>query len=164
MTGGDLSDIDPDWFCRGLDLNEIVAVKEEFKEIVKKLKNHHKNIIIVGHNLFTDLGFLYKTFLGHLPLNVKHFQEDIHELFPFVIDTKYLATHGPMETNPRSSLKELLTPFRKVHLPLILLDEKHTAYGSEFGRDHEAGFDSKFSDVPDVSVKQHNHTDLIQVG
>ncbi|CZR66890.1 related to poly(A)-specific ribonuclease [Phialocephala subalpina] len=141
LSGGDLSGIDPDWFCKGLGLKEINAVKEEFKEICEKLKNNKKRIL-VGHNLFTDLGFLYKTFIGTLPTSVKHFQEEIHDLFPFVIDTKYLATHGAKDMSPRSNLKELLTPFRKVHTPLILLHQEHTSYGSEIGRDHEAGFDS----------------------
>ncbi|KAF8849230.1 CAF1-domain-containing protein [Acephala macrosclerotiorum] len=141
LVAGDLSGIDPDWFCKGLDLKEINAVKEEFKEICERLKDNSKRIL-VGHNLFTDLGFLYKTFIGTLPGSVKHFQEEIHELFPFVIDTKYLATHGAKDMSPRSNLKELLAPFRKIHTPLILLHEEHTSYGTELGRAHEAGFDS----------------------
>ncbi len=44
--------------------------------------------------------------------------------------------------NPRVNLKELLAPFRKTHVPLIVLHEKHTSYGAEFGKEHEAGFDS----------------------
>ncbi|KAE8454123.1 hypothetical protein EG329_005047 [Mollisiaceae sp. DMI_Dod_QoI] len=140
LSGGDLSGIDPEWFCRGLELKEAIAVKEEFKNIVKALEG--KKQIIVGHNLFTDLGFLYKTFIGTLPTSVKRFQEAINELFPFIIDTKYLATHGTDNMNPRSNLKELLAPFREVHVPLIVLHEDHTSYGTKYGKDHEAGYDS----------------------
>ncbi len=141
LSGGDLSGIDPEWFCRGLELKEAIAVKEEFKNIVKALEG--KKQIIVGHNLFTDLGFLYKTFIGTLPISVKRFQEAINKLFPFIIDTKYLATHGTDNMNPRSNLKELLAPFREVHVPLIVLHEDHTSYGTKYGKDHEAGYDSK---------------------
>ncbi|KAF4624877.1 hypothetical protein G7Y89_g13293 [Cudoniella acicularis] len=143
LSGGDLSAIDPKWFCPEesekpeLQLN---AVTKEFNEVCEALQN--KKHIIVGHNLFTDLGFIYNTFIGLLPHNVKHFQQDIHELFPQIIDTKYLATHGHDSMNPRAGLKELLEPFKKVHTPLIVLHEKHTSYGSSFGKEHEAGFDS----------------------
>lgn len=135
-----MSGIDSYWFTRDLEKKEAIAVEEELKRIVKTLKD--KKHMVVGHNLFFDLGFLYKTFIGVLPHDVKHFQEDVHELFPFIIDTKFLATHSPHHT-PRSGLKDLLDPFKKLHIPLIILHEEHNSYGSAYGRDHEAGYDSK---------------------
>ena len=63
-------------------------------------------------------------------------------MFPIVIDTKYLATHTADSMNPRLNLKDLLKPFQKIHMPLILLDESHIAYCSTYGKEHEAGFDS----------------------
>lgn len=66
-------------------------------------------------------------------------------MFPIVFDTKYLATHTADSMNPRLNLKDLLKPFQKIHVPLILLDENHIAYGSTFGKEHEAGFDSASS-------------------
>ncbi|KAK0128249.1 hypothetical protein ONS95_000226 [Cadophora gregata] len=143
LSGGELSDIDPDWFCSksAEDSEEQwFKVQREFAEVVETLRN--KKHIIVGHNLFADLAFLFRTFIGHLPVNVKHFQEDIHALFPYVIDTKYIATYGADAMSTRSNLKELLAPLRKTHVPLILLHESHTTYGAEFGKEHEAGFDS----------------------
>lgn len=143
LAGGDLSDIDTEWFYdKAAEDSEQQAarVKREFVEVTEILKK--KKHVIVGHNLFADLAFLFKTFVGHLPVNVKHFQEDVHALFPFVIDTKYIATYGADAMNPRVNLKELLTPFRKTHVPLIVLHEKHTSYGADFGKEHEAGFDS----------------------
>lgn len=44
--------------------------------------------------------------------------------------------------NPRVGLKDLLAPFRKSHTPLIVLHQEHAGYGSDFGKEHEAGFDS----------------------
>lgn len=145
MCGGDLSGIESQWFTKHLDMTEAKAIEEGFQKIVKTLKD--KKHIVVGHNLFFDLGFLYKTFIGILPNNVKHFQEDINELFPFIIDTKYLATQGPGTQNPRSGLKDLLEPFRKLHIPLIVLHEDHISYGAGYGRDHEAGYDSNYRPI-----------------
>ncbi|KUJ19557.1 CAF1-domain-containing protein [Mollisia scopiformis] len=140
LCGGNLSGVDVKWFINELEVKEAKTVKEELEMIIKDLKS--KKRMIVGHNLFFDLGFLYKTFIGILPNNVKDFQEDINDLFPFIIDTKYLATQSPGTQNPRSGLKELLAPFRKIHVPLIVLHEDHVQYGAEYGRDHEAGYDS----------------------
>jgi len=143
LTGGDLSDIEPEWFYdRNNDKaeEERKSVKLELEQIIRSLRK--KEQIIIGHNLFTDLGFLYNTFIGCLPGKVEHFQEAIHGLFPRVIDTKYLATQGADSMNPRTNLKELLGPFKKIQLPLILLHQEHTAYGTSFGKEHEAGYDS----------------------
>ncbi|KAH8653092.1 ribonuclease H-like domain-containing protein [Tricladium varicosporioides] len=143
LSGGDLSAIDPKWLCpenSEKPQQQLEAVTKELNQI--KIALRKKSHVVVGHNLFTDLGFLYKTFIGFLPSNVKHFQQHIHELFPLVIDTKYLATHGHGSMGSRAGLKDLLEPFKKVHTPLIVLHEKHTAYGSTFGKEHEAGFDS----------------------
>ncbi|KAH7419618.1 ribonuclease H-like domain-containing protein [Cadophora sp. MPI-SDFR-AT-0126] len=143
LSGGELSDIDPQWFHSKIaedSEEQWLKVQKEFAEVTEILRN--KKHIIVGHNLFADLAFLFRTFIGHLPVNVKHFQEDIHALFPYVIDTKYIATYGADAMSTRFNLKELLAPFRKTHVPLILLHESHTTYGAEFGKEHEAGFDS----------------------
>jgi len=144
LTGGNLDGIDPAWFSSELDENKaqrnLKSLEVELSEVKKALKA--KKPVIVGHNLFMDLAFMYNTFIGPLPPRIKYFEEEIHHLFPFIVDTKYLATHGADSMNPRANLKELLAQFKKVHIPLIVLHEQHTAYGSSFGRDHEAGFDS----------------------
>ncbi|KAB8289811.1 hypothetical protein EYC80_010444 [Monilinia laxa] len=147
LCGGDLTGIDPMWSYtadENSQLNNIdssrAVLQEELATVTKKLKE--KQHIIVGHNLFTDLCFLYKTFIGNLPAGVGDFQSQIHSLFPFVIDTKYLATHKSDAMNPRVNLRELLFPFQKVHMPLILLHEDHNTYGAAADKSHEAGFDS----------------------
>ncbi|ESZ92144.1 hypothetical protein SBOR_7475 [Sclerotinia borealis F-4128] len=147
LCGGDLTGIDPMWSYTGdestqpssLDSSRPV-LEAELAAVTKKLKE--KQHVIVGHNLFTDLCFLYKTFIGTLPAGVGDFQSQIHSLFPFVIDTKFLATYNSDAMNPRVNLKELLIPFQKVHMPLILLHEEHNTYGAASGKSHEAGFDS----------------------
>ncbi|KAF7892109.1 hypothetical protein EAF00_008411 [Botryotinia globosa] len=147
LCGGDLTGIDPMWSYthdENAQPNTVdsshAALEAELAKVTKKLKEKHH--VIVGHNLFTDLCFLYKTFIGDLPAGVGDFQSQIHSLFPFVIDTKYLATYNSDAMKPRVNLKELLIPFQKIHMPLILLHEKHNTYGATNGNAHEAGFDS----------------------
>ncbi|KAI5283739.1 hypothetical protein KEM52_003253, partial [Ascosphaera acerosa] len=62
---------------------------------------------LIGHNLFTDLVYLYACFIGPLPESVDDFRHEIHTLFPRVIDTKFLATHADANAS-NSSLRELL--------------------------------------------------------
>ncbi|EDN98813.1 hypothetical protein SS1G_13672 [Sclerotinia sclerotiorum 1980 UF-70] len=146
LCGGDLTGIDPMWLYTDDENTQPnhhssrPFLESQLAAVIKTLKK--KQHVIVGHNLFTDLCFLYKTFIGTLPAGVGDFQSQIHSLFPFVIDTKYLATYNSDAMNPRVNLKELLIPFQKVHMPLILLHEKHNTYGGVNGKSHEAGFDS----------------------
>jgi DNA polymerase III epsilon subunit-like protein len=143
LVGGDLSGIQPEWFASTSSDkpdDQLPYIKVELAQIIAILQK--KKHILVGHNVFTDLGFLYKTFIGKLPATVKNFQAEIHELLPTIFDTKYLLTHSNDSMNPRADLKDLLAPFRKVHIPLIVLHEHHTAYGAPLGKEHEAGFDS----------------------
>ncbi|PMD19394.1 CAF1-domain-containing protein [Hyaloscypha hepaticicola] len=143
LVGGDLSGIQPEWFASTSSdklEDQLPYIKVELAQIIAILQK--KKHILVGHNVFTDLGFLYKTFIGKLPATVKNFQAEIHELFPTIFDTKYLLTHDNDSMNPRADLKDLLAPFRKVHVPLVVLHEDHTAYGAPLGKEHEAGFDS----------------------
>lgn len=146
LTGGDLSAIDPVWFYRAKqddnDKPEVTmsVIEAELTKVISTLKT--KKHTIVGHNLFTDLGFLFNTFVGELPDEASLFQEYIHKLFPTIIDTKFLATYGMTSMSSRSNLASLLEPFRKIHQPLILLHEEHSSYGSVAGKSHEAGFDS----------------------
>jgi poly(A)-specific ribonuclease len=140
-VGGDLSGIQPEWFQDKSKPQDLAILKQELDLVVLQIQAKPRHLI-VGHNLFMDLAFLYKTFVGPLPKNVREFQRKVNDFFPMVIDTKYMATKDAGPMGPRHNLKELLAPFRKIHTPLIVLEEKHTSYGTSFGKEHEAGFDS----------------------
>jgi poly(A)-specific ribonuclease len=142
LTNGDISDIPVEWFCPYLaSWEERDAIATSFKEVKEKLQN--KKHIVVGHNLFTDLGFLYATFFGPLPDTVTGFQQVINRLFPIVIDTKFLHTDGNTNAGTgREPLKEILRLLKKAHLPMILLHRKHNLYDTALSREHEAGYDS----------------------
>ena len=109
MAGGNLDPIDPITFGRTGDPTATVtgpkAAERQFAELKARLKQ--KRTILVGHNLFMDIMYFYHSFFGTLPDRVEDFQDTIHELFPMIIDTKYLATHNDNEKLAKSSLEEL---------------------------------------------------------
>lgn len=76
--------------------------------------------ILVGHNLFLDLVYLYACFLGSLPERVEEFLSALAKLFPVTVDTKYVAdiiNHNSSAYN--SSLDEVDDEFSKFPSPLI---------------------------------------------
>ncbi|KAF6820984.1 caf1 family ribonuclease [Colletotrichum sojae] len=96
--------------------------------------------IVVGHNIFWDLLFLYQTFIDDLPDTSVEFFAKIHKLFACILDTKVMAIHiQPIEgEDPLCDIFERLNVRNR--RPYIGWD---TAYG--FGRAssaHEAGYDS----------------------
>lgn len=96
---------------------------------------------LVGHNLFTDLTYMYRTFLGELPGTLELFADDIHRSFPKIIDTKYLATHNCGDINPASSLQEIELELQTQETPKVELHKQHAKYANQEAF-HEAGYDS----------------------
>ena len=141
ITNGDLDGMPATWFNVS-DENQNPAATHSFETLKEKLK--HKQFVVVGHNLFTDLVYLVNTFVGTLPATVTEFTARAHHLFPMVYDTKYVATIDAVSSSPlmRKSLQQLHEPMSKIHKPIILLHERHAAYCGSIGRGHEAGYDS----------------------
>lgn len=117
------------------------VTKKIIQELQIALKS--KSRILVGHNLFVDLIFIYKTFVGALPDHVTDFNRRIHELFPQVFDTKFLATREGGSMQSKSSLKDLCDELKARPKPFVTLADGHAAYGAH-GKEHEAGYDSAF--------------------
>ena len=117
IHGGDLSRIDPHSLTSPADTkSDAVAAKLNF--LRKQLRGH--STVLVGHNIFLDLIYFYACFFGPLPDRVEDFQHCIHQLFPRVIDTKYLATHSlDSPALARSSLEELDKELSKQQQPSI---------------------------------------------
>ncbi len=108
-----------------------------------------KKPLLVGHNMFFDLCFLYATFFGPLPATLDEFGCGIHGLFPKIVDTKYFATHGDHDMMPAQTLDELYASANKQDIPFAFSgvtetrseprsEEKHRSMTS-----HHAGYDSK---------------------
>jgi hypothetical protein len=84
MSGGDLSGINTREFGRTLSGEaKFVDMEAITKRLdVVKARLQRQRTVLVGHNLFTDLIYLYRVFLGTLPEQVEDFQRVLHELFP----------------------------------------------------------------------------------
>jgi poly(A)-specific ribonuclease len=147
LAGGNLASIDPKWFSVAVDgqpaFIDLSAKEKELDDIREALKEKPRTL--VGHNLFTDLIFIYKTFIGNLPDKVTDFSKLVHEIFPQVIDTKYLSTYASGVTQARSGLKPLFDELQHQIEPVITLAMEHMDYLKK-ARDHEAGYDSWFSE------------------
>jgi poly(A)-specific ribonuclease len=95
----------------------------------KRLKENRP--VLVGHNCLTDLIYIYRCFIGPLPDTVEGFQIAINELFPMIVDTKYVATHGFSSMNPASSLEEENRKVAKLSTPGISMSKTQTPSTNE---------------------------------
>ncbi|EGE04293.1 CAF1 family ribonuclease [Trichophyton equinum CBS 127.97] len=109
LMGSELSKLDlrllwrPDGMFTAAEGSKLTKECEALRE---KLRSGPP--VLVGHNLFTDLVNFYKCFIGDLPSRVEDFQQAINELFPLVIDTKYMATTGGVLRDASSALSTLM--------------------------------------------------------
>ncbi|KAF3044543.1 hypothetical protein E8E11_002706 [Didymella keratinophila] len=113
--------------------------RDRFDRASARLKKHRP--VIVGHNMFTDIVYLYRTFVGPLPDTLEAFNEKLHELCPRIVDTKYLATHDEGDLNASPTLEEIAKGLQKQHRPTIVTHEDHAKYNG-LEAFHEAGYDS----------------------
>ncbi|KAI9833651.1 MAG: hypothetical protein M1826_006742 [Phylliscum demangeonii] len=143
LLGRDISGIDLKSMARNLSGSPAFvdpeALAREMSSLQTELKR--KPTVLVGHNVFLDLLYLHQAFLGPLPDRVEDFQETIHQLFPLIVDTKYIATHDPASTHSGSSLAELDAQLDAEPFPAIITHPQHKGYEARTAL-HEAGYDS----------------------
>ncbi|KAJ6096005.1 CAF1 family ribonuclease [Penicillium sp. IBT 16267x] len=146
LVGGDLSEL-PDNTFSSFIRNDTTSQFGEV-DLAKSVRKHlqENRPILVGHNCFMDLAFLYSGFIGQLPDTVEGFQTLIHSVLPNVVDTKYLATHNAGSINPISSLEEINRKLVKVSAPKIEIDSMHQKYIFR-NSSHEAGYDSMLAAI-----------------
>ena len=122
MVGGDLGAIDPRIFARSPNGQPIFVdlgvITRQYSDLQHRLRQNRT--VLVGHNLFMDLINFYKCFFGQLPDRVEDFQSIMNQLFPMIVDTKYLATHNNVNvTHARSSLEDLDEELNTLPVPVI---------------------------------------------
>ncbi|TKA29813.1 hypothetical protein B0A50_03177 [Salinomyces thailandicus] len=118
------------------DMDEYRA---QFHRAHAKLRGNPR--MLVGHNCFLDLVYVYRTFIGQLPDAVTEFQQKLHALWPAVVDTKYMSTHNCGDINPVSSLEQIAAQLSRQAKPKLELAEHFDTYEQQ-ERFHEAGYDS----------------------
>lgn len=92
-------------------------LRQRFYRVKHMLRN--KKTALFGHNLFLDLIYFYRTFVGILPDTVDEFGALMHELFPIIVDTKYMATHNCGDINPQSSLEQIAEKLAEQQQPRV---------------------------------------------
>jgi poly(A)-specific ribonuclease len=143
LSGRDISGIQDSDFLAAMPKSKngkppTAAELANFKlNLEDKLKKRRR--ILVGHNCFTDLLYLYTCFVGKLPDRVEDFQQSINELFPAIVDTKNLASHGKDWSD--TSLGSVEEELQKESSPKTEVPAEYDRYLNTT-RYHEAGFDS----------------------
>lgn len=135
LVGGEINS-DLPHILRG---NAGVDGKNRLYRAVAQLKKRQP--VLVGHNMFTDIVYLYRTFVGPLPDTLDEFCALLHGLFPKVIDTKYLATYAGGDLNASPTLEDIAKGVQAQPLPSIVTHEDHGKY-NDTEAFHEAGYDS----------------------
>ncbi|CRG84169.1 Protein translocase subunit SecA [Talaromyces islandicus] len=143
LTGGDLSQLEAKLFDSVvLDCGKLsrgTAIKNFAESVKSGLQKNRPPV--VGHNLFTDVVYMWQCFFGELPDRVEDFAKLVHDKFPLLIDTKYMFTHDCGDVNPVASLASMDEALKGITDPEIVIDAKHTRY-RRAQHLHEAGYDS----------------------
>lgn len=144
LHGGDISGINLRECAKNSATGEPTAFhpdeyRPQYHRAQSVLRNNPKRI--VGHNCFLDLVYIYRTFIGKLPDTVEEFQRKLHNLWPNILDTKYMSTHNCGDINPVSSLEQIADQLSQQQSPKIGIDPAHEKY-KDVEAFHEAGFDS----------------------
>jgi poly(A)-specific ribonuclease len=142
LTSGEVDNEDPLYASRNLGgamTADTYDIRDRYDRAIERLRTRQP--VLVGHNMFTDIVYLYRTFVGELPDTLQGFQDAIHELFPKIVDTKYLATHAGGDLNASPTLQDIAESLAKQPLPSIVTHPDHSKY-QEKEAFHEAGYDS----------------------
>ena len=144
MVGGDLNALDPAVSRRNNggrsdETHYRIPWRSDQQFLQAQASLKEKKTILVGHNVFMDLINLYACFFGNLPDRVEDFQRTIHQLFPMIIDTKFLATYENGARNVKSSLEELDEELQHVQVPVI-----------------GGGLESHLTSVPSLTLSYRN--------
>ena len=145
ISGGDITKMPLEYFTNAFSTDvkppdgEDRALKTFIDGLQQRLSSRRR--ILIGHNCFTDLVYLYSCFVGQLPEKVEEFQDAIRELFPAVVDTKFIASFGTgwHSTSLQDVELELNTDGTGVPLIETPVDFDRYTVGQKL---HEAGFDS----------------------
>lgn len=120
-----------------------------FRGVIETISNSEKPILV--HNGFLDCMYIYKAFVGELPLRQEEFKEKFSYYFPYIYDSKYLSKSGALKKVNFASRTDLSTCYNaalmfKDEYPLAELDSEMFEYRmSDLKQDlahHEAAFDA----------------------
>ena len=113
-----------------------------FNEVMKLLVKHKKAII--GHNMFLDLFYTITNFFAMPPDTLTEYKSLVSDLFPFVFDTKVIASTQPLCSNlSGTGLKSVTNTIGNglAHIDIIF-DESLDGMDQSLEAFHDAGYDA----------------------
>lgn len=130
-----------------------------FTKVMRLLKKSKKTII--GHNMLLDLFLTISNFFSEPPMNLRDFKESVTNLFPTIIDTKYISNSLPirgivsgtgLETLIQNIENESI-PKANVEISGKLREEKE--YSNKY---HQAGYDAYSTGLIFLSMSKCIHS------
>lgn len=144
IIGRDLSKLPEDYLMPALsNTNESTNMESGVNSLIQDLnsKLQARRKVLIGHNCMVDVMFLYRMTVGDLPPTVEEFRERLHDLFPAIIDTKFVSSCFS-EKYGRLSLGEVERDLSTDdNLPAIHTPNLFSRY-TQSAFLHEAGYDS----------------------
>ncbi|XP_004342975.2 hypothetical protein CAOG_07890 [Capsaspora owczarzaki ATCC 30864] len=153
---------------------EIKALADEmmhqaigFRHVIDCISEHKK--LVVGHNMLLDLAHTFDKFIGDLPEQLDDFKNQFAQVFPYVADTKHLASSselgGRFESTALADLVRTLLyesdsapinvelPDEFNAYPLQPVSSSAAAAGAQPNeRLHEAGYDAYITGLGFVAL------------
>ncbi|CAK7213169.1 hypothetical protein SCUCBS95973_001709 [Sporothrix curviconia] len=116
-------------------------IRDKLKSSEAKLQTERP--ILVGHNMFLDLCFLYATFFAPLPDTLDSFGQAIHKVFPRILDTKHILTYADHEMMAPKILDDMFLELEKKDAPFAIEhSQTRAAHKTPLVNAHQAGHDS----------------------
>uniref|UniRef100_A0A8D8JKF0 Poly(A)-specific ribonuclease PARN n=2 Tax=Culex pipiens TaxID=7175 RepID=A0A8D8JKF0_CULPI len=140
-----------------VDLESAVGLSLVLQELSKTRK------LIVGHNMLLDLMFVIRQFFRPLPYNFQDFKKTVRELFPLLLDTKYLCTNAELKVHVFSSvLGHVFEAIRKepFKLPEVKSGSEEHSYSMDQEKQHEAGYDAYLTGLCFLGLASYFKVDL----
>ncbi|OAY75352.1 Poly(A)-specific ribonuclease PARN [Ananas comosus] len=127
-----------------------------FRHVIDLLASEQK--LIVGHNCLLDIAHIYNKFIGPLPSSMAEFVLAVHDIFPYVVDTKHLLNSSQgiqyfmkKKSKSLSSAFSLLCPAvsspsknfgTSSHVKVEVESDEAGSSCFSSGAKHEAGYDA----------------------
>lgn len=138
-------------------LNRSIGLRAIVDKLLVPKGEDGKKHVIVGHNVFSDLIYLYECFVGPLPPTVQEFGKEIADSckmyscaylffgistnFYRVIDTKFMATFHSTSGSSNSSLQSMWECLSTLPGPNLSVPPAFLSYMANSAH-HEAGYDA----------------------
>ncbi|KAG2228303.1 hypothetical protein INT45_011095 [Circinella minor] len=130
-----------------------------FRKVIDMISASRK--VVVGHNMLLDICHVISQFIQPLPEDVQEFKKLANQIFPHMIDTKYLTLTSPdlqVEIGSGTALENLRfeTNQEKFKNPYVDMSIEFPRYLHD--KEHEAGYDAYITGL--VLLKLHSYLEI----